>query len=130
MERTRELYIARMSEVEVNKPEEDLCTTCQEEIDDDQEAIQCDICERWEHRLCIKACHRPTTEFYKVLCASPSKAIVFTCSQCRRKGALARRLQQSEAALDSARVQIEMYDRLLADQQQQTDRVTIERDVL
>ena len=74
-----------MSEVEVNKPEEDLCTTCQEEIDDNQEAIQCDICERWEHRLCIKACHRPTTEFYKVLCASPS--IKRLCSRARSAGA-------------------------------------------
>ena len=34
----------------VDEHEEDLRTTCQEGVDDDHEAIQCDICERWEHR--------------------------------------------------------------------------------
>ena len=113
------------TEVKVNKSE-DLCTTCQEEIGDDQEAIQCDICERREHRLCIKACHRPTAEY----CVHHHPRQVFTCSHCRCKGTLTCRLQQSEAALESAHVQIKMYDRLLEDKQRQIDQVTVEYDVL
>ena len=38
--------------------------------------------------------------------------------------------QQSETALESAQVQIEMYNRLLDDKQRQIDLVTVERDVL
>ena len=82
----------------------DLCSTCQKEVEEGHEALQCDICERWEHLLCIKVCHRPTTECYNVLSASPSKALVFACSHCRHKGPLVRRLQQAETALESARV--------------------------
>ena len=106
-----------------------MCSTCQKEVEEGHEALQCDIFERWEH-LCIKVCHRPTTECYNVLCTSPSKALVFTCSRCRHRGTLVRRLQQAETALESVRVQIDMYERLLSDKQQQLDRVISEREVL
>ena len=49
-------------------------------------------------------------------------------SHCRRKGTLVRRLQQAETALESARVQIDMYERLLSDKQQQLDCVISEHD--
>ena len=41
-----------------------------------------------------------------------------------------RRLKQAETALESARVQIDMYKQLLADKQQQFDCVISERDAL
>ena len=49
---------------------------------------------------------------------------MFTCSLCRCKGTLARRLQQAEAVLDSTKVQLGMYKQLLDDKQRQIDRVT------
>ena len=75
----RQLF--RILEDEEIESKLDLCSMCQEEVEEGHEALQCDICERWEHCLCIKVYHRPTTECYNVLCASPTKALVFMCSR-------------------------------------------------
>ena len=96
---------------------ENLCSTCKEEVLDDQQALLCDICEWWEHAQCIKVCDRPTTPFYKVLIESPCNLIVFTCSWCRRKGALAHRLLPAEVALESTQTQRDVYERLLEEKQ-------------
>ena len=31
------------------------CTTCQVEVRDHDQAIQCELCEQWEHVECIKS---------------------------------------------------------------------------
>ena len=109
---------------------ENPCSTCKREVLDEEEALLCDICEWWEHLKCIKECDRPTAQCYNVLTESPSKSIVFTCSRCRRKGTLARRLFQAEVALENTHVQRDVYERLLQEKQQQIDNVSMERDAL
>ena len=109
---------------------ENPCSTCKKEVLDEEEALLCDICEWWEHFKCIKECDRPTAQCYNVLTESPSKSIVFTCSRCRRKGTLARRLFQAEVALENTHVQRDVYERLLQEKQQQIDNVSMERDAL
>ena len=109
---------------------ENPCSTCKKEVLEDQEALLCDLCEWWEHVQCIKVCDRPTTQCYQVLTESPCNSIVFTCSRCRRKGTLARRLLRAETALESSQVQKDVYERLLQEKQQHIERVSIERDSL
>ena len=84
---------------------ENLCSTCKREVLVEEEALLCDICEWWEHLQCIKEYDRPTAQCYNVLTESPSKSIAFTCSRCRRKNTLARRLFQAEVVLKSTQVQ-------------------------
>ena len=96
----------------------------------DKQALQCNICECWEHLQCIKVCDRPTMQCYNALTESPCKSIVFTCSRCRRKGTLVRRIFQSEVALESTQVQRDVYERLLREKQQQVNHVSEKRDAL
>ena len=91
------------------------CTRCEVEVTDDVEALQCDLCSEWEHRGCIRECDRPSVELYSAIMRSPSKAILFVCSKCRRKGDVARRPFQLESANDRC---------------QATERLLIERQAL
>ena len=94
------------------------CTTCQVEVRDHDQALQCELCEQWEHVECIKVCDRPSLELYTVLSVSSSKAIVFTCTSCRRKGTLARRLAEAEITLSGLHTQINVFQQLLHERQQ------------
>jgi len=67
------------------KEHEDRCVTCGQEVKEDDEALQCDLCEVWEHLTCIKLCDRPTNDCYAALSQSLCKSLVFTCTKCRRK---------------------------------------------
>ena len=109
---------------------ENPCSTCEKEVLEDQEALLCDLCEWWEHVHCMKVCDRPSTQCYKALTELPCNSIVFTCSRCRRKGTLARRLLTAETALESTQVQKDVYERLLLEKQQHIERVSIEREAL
>ena len=56
---------------------EDACVTCGEEVKEDNEALQCDLCEVWEHLKCIKVCIRPSHECYVAITQSVCKSLVF-----------------------------------------------------
>ena len=36
----------------------DACVTCGEEVKEEDEVLQCDLWEEWEHLKCIKVCNR------------------------------------------------------------------------
>ena len=38
--------------------------TCRKEVKEDNEALQCDLCEVWEH---LKVCNRPESDYYAAL---------------------------------------------------------------
>jgi len=108
----------------------DPCSTCKEEVLDTQRALFCDLCEWWEHLNFMKACERPSEQCYKALIESRCNSIVFTCSCCRRKGTLARKLFQSEVALESAHSELKFCERLLHENQQHLKCSCAKRDVL
>ena len=56
--------------------EVDSCTRCELEVTNNAEALQCDLCSGWEHRICIRECDRPSVELYAALTTAPSKAIL------------------------------------------------------
>ena len=95
----------------------DLCTRCEIEVTNDAEALQCDLCSEWEHRICIRECDRPSVELYAALTTGPCKAILFVCSQCRRKGDVARRLFQLKNASECANERSQAAERLLLERQ-------------
>ena len=100
---------------------EDACVTCGEGVKEEDEALQCDLCEVWEHLRCIKVCNRPYYECYSVLIQSVSKVLLFVSTNCRCKGILVWRLLYAELVLESAQVQKGLYEQLLEVKHQQVD---------
>jgi len=76
------------------------------------------LCEQWEHVECIKVFDCPSLELYTVLSVTSSKAIMFMCTSCRRKGTLARCLAEAEIMLSSLHTQLNVYQQLLHERQQ------------
>ena len=108
----------------------DKCITCKNQVRDEEPALQCDLCEGWEHIHCVKMCDRPSQACYAALVETPCKSLLFTCSRCRRKGTLARRLMHAELTLDSAQVQKGLYEQLLADKSQEAERLRLENETM
>ena len=108
----------------------DQCITCGVDVKDEDQALQCDLCEGWEHINCIRMCDRPSQACYDALTQTPCKLLLFTCSRCKRKGTLAWRLIHAELTLDSAQVQKGLYEQLLADKTKEAERLSYEREAL
>ena len=85
---------------ETNK---DICGTCGHEVESEQRALECYICERWEHVECVRQPDRIEASLYVELVANPSKALLFCCTVCWHKGCIVKQLYklQSELAVVS-----------------------------
>ena len=68
------------------------CSTCGEDVRSDDKALLCDICETWEHQLCVYEKERLSDELYQSVTACSSKSIMYVCTPCRNKGSLSMRL--------------------------------------
>ena len=70
----------------------DLCVTCNNEVWNADKAMECSICERWEHITCVKRRDRPDDELYEAMVRCPtSRSILYVCSPCRKMGSIAKR---------------------------------------
>ena len=70
----------------------DNCVTCKEVVSVEQDAMECDFCDSWEHVTCIRECDRVDHELYEALMKSRSKNILYMCSKCRKLGSIAKRI--------------------------------------
>ena len=110
------------------------CVTCQEKVSSEDIAILCDLCESWEHVPCISQSEGPSEGLYEAMMSCHSKAIVFACTNCRRRGSIVKRLMQHEyesaraedERLASARL-LEQRDQTIADLQKEVERLKVER---
>ena len=59
----------------------DQCITCGVDVKDEDQALQCDLCEGWEHINCIRMCDRPSQACYDALTQTPCNLLLFTCSR-------------------------------------------------
>ena len=83
---------------ELNKM--DPCVTCNEEVSNSHKAMECNICERWEHMDCVKEHDRPDEQLYEALVRYPtSRSILYVCSPCHKKGSIAKRFAYNELEL-------------------------------
>ena len=80
--------------------------TCDCEVASTHKAMECDMCEKWEHMACVKERDRLEEELYDALVRCRSKSLLYVCSQCRKKGSIAKRFVCNE--LELARVQGEL----------------------
>ena len=66
----------------------DVCVSCKKEVTAEDKAMECDLCDKWEHVGCLRHSDKLTDELYDPLTKRQSKAILHVCSQCRTKGTI------------------------------------------
>ena len=79
--------------------------TCGYAVEPEQPAMECDICQRWEHVECLRRPDKIDERLYAALMASPSKALLFYCTTCRRKGCIVKQLYKMQSDLAVAHEQ-------------------------
>ena len=75
---------------------EDVCGICGMEVEQEQKAMQCDMCETWEHVACVRVPDRLDDNLYQALTKCRSKAILYCCVSCRKGGSLSKRMNKLE----------------------------------
>lgn len=84
---------------------QDACGTCGRQVEPEQPALECDVCETWEHVECMRRPDRIEERLYTVLTTHPSKALLFCCTTCRRKGCIVKQLYKLQSELAVAHEQ-------------------------
>ena len=79
----------------------DNCVTCEETTSAEDQAMECDLCDGWEHVGCVRQCDRLSHELYEALKTCRSKALLYVCTHYRKKGSVIKRLHEHE--VESAR---------------------------
>ena len=73
-----------------------LCSLCNEDIHNDDKALNCDLRDTWEHQDCIRQADHLSEELLCSITLCNSRSIVFMCMPYRYKGSLAKRLLKYE----------------------------------
>jgi len=73
-----------------------LCSSCKEEVNEDDKAMQCDLCESWEYVRCLRGPDKLDNTLHEALTNSRSKALLYVCSICRARGSICQRLFKLE----------------------------------
>ena len=60
----------------------DVCVSCKNEVTEEDKAMACDLCDKWEHVCCLKRSDKLTNELYDALNGCRSKAVLYVCSHC------------------------------------------------
>ena len=107
-----------------------LCSVCNEEVHNDDKALNCDLCETWEHQHCVRQADRLSEELYHNITVCNSKSIVFVCTACRHKGSLGKRLLKYEIECARANEQLLASERLLEERQRTIERLLEDKQVL
>ena len=83
----------------------DTCGTCGKEVEPEQPAMECNVCEKWEHVGCLRRQDRIETELYEALITNQSKALLYCCTTCQRKGCIVKQMYKLQAELTVANEQ-------------------------
>ena len=116
---------------------ENSCVTCSKDVGVEDQALMCDLCEKWEHVECIRLSDRPTEALYTELVRCRTRSLIVLCTKCRTNGSIMKRLVECEyqcarandERLASAR-QLELAHQQIAELSQEAKQLTIKRDVL
>ena len=75
---------------------EDVCGRCGMEVEQEHKAMQCDMCDTWEHVTCVRIPDRLDDDLYQALMKCRSKAVLYCCVSCRKGGSLIKRMNKLE----------------------------------
>ena len=95
-----------------------LCSLRNEDIHNDDKAMNCDLCDTWEHQDCIRRVDHLSEEFHCSITFCISKSIVFMWTACKHKGSLNKRMFKYELESMHANKQLLARKWLLEEQQQ------------
>ena len=94
----------------------DDCVICKKTTKEEDRAMECDLCEGWEHVGCVRQSDRLSHELYEALITCQSKALLYVCTRCRKKGSVIKRLHEYEVENTRAHEQrlasVQMSERL------------------
>ena len=65
-----------------------LCSLCNEDIHNDDKALNCDLCDTWQHQDCIRQVDHLSEELHCSITFCISKRIVFVWTARKHKGSL------------------------------------------
>ena len=102
------------------------CSVCNEEVHNEDKALNCNVCDTWEHQDCIRQADRLSEELYQSITLCNSKSILFVCTACRQKGSLGKRLLKYELESARANKQLLASKRLLKEQQRTIEHFLLE----
>ena len=74
----------------------DTCGICRNTVEQEDKAMQCDMCEQWEHVMYVRVPDRVEDSLYEALTKCRSKAIMFCCVSCRKGVSLIKRMNKLE----------------------------------
>ena len=74
----------------------DECVICKKTTNEEDQAMECDLCEGWEHVGCVRQSDRLSHELYEALIMCRSKALLYECTRFRKKGSVNKRLHEYE----------------------------------
>ena len=97
------------------------CSTCGENVGNDEKALQCDLCDTWEHQRCVRETERLSDELYECITTCSSKSIMYVCTPCRNKGSLSNRVMRLELECARANEQRLASERLLEERRLRVD---------
>ena len=60
------------------------CIVYKKRVEDEEQYLECDLCDQWEHMECVWSVDTPSESMYKALIENRSKAILYVCSHCRQ----------------------------------------------
>ena len=83
------------------------CSSCKKEVTEEDKAMQCDLCESWEHVSCLRGPDKLDDVLYDALTNSRSKALLYVYTRCRAKGSLSQclfKLELENALLSDERL--------------------------
>jgi len=75
---------------------------CKKDVGEEEKALECDLCDQWEHVSCIRVTDRSDETMYQALMESTSKANLYVSSQCQKRGSVAKRLCKYELESEHA----------------------------
>ena len=59
--------------------------------------MKCDLCDTWEHMICTRVPDRLDEALYEAVTQCHSKAILYCCYKCRKRGSLIKRINKLES---------------------------------
>ena len=72
------------------------CVVYKKNIEDKEQALECDLCNQWEHVSCVWSVDRPSKVMYEALTENRSKAILYVRSRCRKQDSVSKCLCKFE----------------------------------
>ena len=55
------------------------CGVCKKKVEDEEQGLECDLYDQWEHMEFVRSVDRPSESRYAALTENRSKAILYVC---------------------------------------------------